>query len=46
MDWFKLRHAQKKLKILCMTDSARLKYIAEWDVKVRKLVDQRLKELQ
>jgi hypothetical protein len=45
-DWFKLRHAQKKLKILEMTDIVRLKYIMEWDEKVKKLIDQRLKELQ
>jgi len=45
VEWFKLRHAQKKTQILKMTDVEKLKHISDFDDKSKKLIDQRLKEL-
>ena len=46
VEWFQLRHAQKKSQIARMIDIAKLKYIADYDDKSKKLIDQRLKEIQ
>jgi len=47
-DWFFLRHAEKKSKILECKDIDWLMYVSKYDTnaKVQKLIDQRLKELK
>jgi len=47
-EWVQLRHARKKFEILACRDKERLERISKFDddVAVKKLVSQRLKEIE